>query len=336
MLGYIARRLLHTIPLLFGITLLSFLILQLAPGNYFTQLKLNPEIKEETIRQMEAEFALDKPVYVQYVRWLKEILVPIVDRVWGIPIIRPKLNFGYSFTYHVPVSTLIKGRLVNTLILSLCAMVFSWGLAIPIGIYSAVHQHTWMDRILSFLAFFGMSVPNFFLAFILLYIASVTGWFPIGGLYGSDYDSFSAFGKILQRLHYLIIPTVVLGTGGMAGLVRLMRGYMLEALKENFVTTARSKGLSEKIVIYKHALRNAINPFVTLFGYQISGLLSGAGITEAIVSWPGLGKLILDAVLSQDMFLVMGSLTMGAMLLIAGNLLADILLALTDPRVRMQ
>ena len=118
--------------------------------------------------------------------------------------------------------------------------------------------------------------------------------------------------------------------------MRLMRGYMLEALKENFVTTARSKGLSEKIVIYKHALRNAINPFVTLFGYQISGLLSGAGITEAIVSWPGLGKLILDAVLSQDMFLVMGSLTMGAMLLIAGNLLADILLALTDPRVRMQ
>jgi peptide/nickel transport system permease protein len=213
-------------------------------------------------------------------------------------------------------------------------MLLSWCLAIPIGIYSAVHPYSRMDKMFSFCAFFGMSVPGFFLAFLLLYVASVTGWFPIGGLQSINYDTLSLFEKVWDRVHHLMIPTLVLGTGSMAGLVRLMRGNMLETLRAEFVTTARAKGLAEQVVIYKHALRNAINPFITIFGYQLSTLFSGAAITEIITAWPGLGRLMLDAVISQDLFLVMGNLLMGSVLLIVGNLSADILLAVSDPRIR--
>lgn len=334
LIKYIFNRILYTIPLIFGITLISFFILQLAPGNYFTQLKMNPQISEATIAQMEREFGLDKPWYLQYFYWLREILFPIVKHAGGIPYVVPKLNFGYSFTYHIPITTLIKWRLFNTFILSLSAILLTWLIAVPIGIYSAVHQYSWADKIFSILAFFGMSIPNFFLAFLLLYIASVTGWFPIGGMVSGNYDALSLLGKIWDRFHHLMIPTFVLGTSGMAGLVRLMRGNMLDDLRSEYITTARAKGLSERVVIYKHALRNSINPFITLFGYQLSGLFSGAALVEIIVSWPGLGQLMLGAVLSQDLYLVMGNLLMGAFLLIAGNLLADILLAVSDPRIR--
>ncbi len=334
LIKYIFNRILNTIPLIFGITLISFFILQLAPGNYFTQLKLNPQISEATITQMEREFGLDKPWYLQYFYWLREILVPVVKHVGVVPYIAPKLNFGQSFTYHVPITTLIKERLFNTFILSLSAMLFTWFIAVPIGIYSAVHQYSLADKVFSVLAFFGMSVPNFFLAFLLLYFASVTGWFPIGGMISASYDSLNFLGKFWDKFHHLMIPTFVLGTSGMAGLVRLMRGNMLDDLRAEYITTARAKGLSERIVVYKHALRNAINPFITLFGYQLSGLFSGAALTEIIVSWPGLGQLMLEAVRKQDLYLVMGSLLMGAFLLIMGNLLADILLAVSDPRIR--
>lgn len=335
LIKYILDRILHVIPLILGLTLISFFIMQLAPGNYFTQLKLNPQISEATIAQMERQFGLDKPWYRQYFYCLREILAPVVKHVRGIPYVTLKLNFGHSFTYHVPITTLIKERLFNTFILSLSAMLFTWLLAVPIGIYSAVHQYSWADKVLSVLAFFGMSIPNFFLAFLLLYVASVTGWVPIGGMVSGNYDTLSLLGRIWDRLHHLMIPTFVLGTSGMAGLVRLMRGNMLDHLRSEYITTARAKGLSERVVVYKHALRNAINPFITLFGYQLSGLFSGAGLTEIIVSWPGLGQLMLQAVLSQDLYLVMGSLLMGAFLLIAGNLLADILLAVSDPRIRL-
>lgn len=351
MLQYILKRLLNMIPLLLGISLISFWIMQLAPGDYFSTMELNPEISRETLNQMREEFHLEKPAFFvavdvehdwdvsfhwdnQYLHWLVEVVAPEYDTVFGIPIIRPRLNFGYSFKYHVPIIDLIGGRLWNTLQLSIAAMVLSWCLAIPIGIYSAVHPYSRMDKMFSFCAFVGMSVPSFFLAFLLLYLASVTGWFPIGGLQSIDYHSLSFLDKLWDRIHHLMIPTFVLGTGSMAGLVRLMRGNMLETLRAEFVTTARAKGLAEQVVIYKHALRNAINPFITIFGYQFSTIFSGAAITEIITAWPGLGRLMLDAVISQDLFLVMGNLLMGSVLLIAGNLTADILLAVSDPRIR--
>lgn len=319
MISYILRRLLHLFPLLIGITLLSFFIIQLAPGDYFDQLKLNPQISHQIIEQLRAQFGLDKPIYIQYWRWLKGVL---------------KGDLGYSFTYRTKVSTLIASRLINTLILSISAMILSWSIAIPIGIFCAVKQYSWIDKLFSFLAYLGMSMPTFFLAFLLLYLAALTGWLPTGGMVAPYHDSLTWFGKIVDYLHHLIIPASVLGVASIASLSRIMRGSMLETLRAQFIIAARAKGLKERIVIYKHAFRNSINPLITIFGYQLPDLLSGAALTEIIVAWPGLGRLMLEAVMSQDIFLIMGDLLIGGALLILGNLLADLLLAISDPRIR--
>lgn len=319
MLRYIVRRFLHMIPLLIGISLISFFIIQLAPGDFLTQQALNPQVSAERIAQERARFGLDKPIYLQYIIWLKNML---------------RLDFGYSFAYRLPVFTLIKSRLYNTFILSLSAMVFTWVLSIPLGIVSAVKQYSWLDKLISVFAFLGLAIPNFFFALLLLYMAMKSGWFPVGGMYSIDYESLSLGGKIWDRIYHLILPTIVLGTSGMAGLVRQMRGNLLDYLKADFVITARAKGLSERVVILKHAVRNAVNPLITLFGFALPGLLSGAALTEIVMSWPGLGRLMLEAVLKMDLYLVMGSLMMGALLLILGNLVADLLLAWVDPRIR--
>jgi peptide/nickel transport system permease protein len=307
------------IPLLLGISLISFIIIQLAPGDFLTQQALNPQVSAERIAQERARFGLDKPVYVQYFIWLKNAL---------------RLDLGHSFSYRVPVFRLIATRLFNTFILSLSAMIFTWILSIPLGIISAIKQYSWVDKLLTFLAFLGLAIPNFFFALLLLFMAMRTGWFPVGGMYSINYQSLSFLGKIWDRVHHLILPTIVLGTSGMAGLMRQMRGNLLDYLKADFVTTARAKGLSERVVIWKHAVRNAINPIITLFGLSLPGLLSGAALTEIVMAWPGLGRLMLEAVLAQDLYLVMGSLIMGSVLLILGNLVADLLLAWVDPRIR--
>ena len=319
MLTYISRRLLHMVPLLLGISLISFIIIQLAPGDFLTQQALNPQVSAERIAQERARFGLDQPVYVQYFVWLKNAL---------------RLDFGHSFSYRVPVFRLIAARLFNTFILSLSAMVFTWILSIPLGIISAIKQYSWVDKLLTFLAFLGLAIPNFFFALLLLFMAMRTGWFPVGGMYSVNYHGLSLLGQIWDRAHHLILPTIVLGTSGMAGLMRQMRGNLLDYLKADFVTTARAKGLSERVVVWKHAVRNAINPIITIFGLSLPGLLSGAALTEIVMAWPGLGRLMLEAVLAQDLYLVMGSLIMGSVLLILGNLVADLLLAWVDPRIR--
>lgn len=319
MLRYVVQRFLHMVPLVIGISLISFFIIQLAPGDFLTQQALNPQVSAERIAQERARFGLDKPIYLQYLIWLKNIL---------------HLDFGYSFAYRLPVFTLIKSRLYNTFILSLSAMIFTWVLSIPLGILSAVKQYSWLDKLISIFAFLGLAIPNFFFALLLLYMAMKTGWFPVGGMYSINYESLSLGGKIWDRIYYLILPTIVLGTSGMAGLVRQMRGNLLDYLKADFIITARAKGLSERVVILKHAVRNAVNPLITLFGFALPGLLSGAALTEIVMSWPGLGRLMLEAVLKMDLYLVMGSLIMGAVLLILGNLVADLLLVWVDPRIR--
>jgi len=319
LLRYVVQRFLHMVPLVIGISLISFFIIQLAPGDFLTQQALNPQVSAERIAQERARFGLDKPIYLQYLIWLKNIL---------------HLDFGYSFAYRLPVFTLIKSRLYNTFILSLSAMIFTWVLSIPLGILSAVKQYSWLDKLISVFAFLGLAIPNFFFALLLLYMAMKTGWFPVGGMYSINYESLSLGGKIWDRIYYLILPTIVLGTAGMAGLVRQMRGNLLDYLKADFIITARAKGLSERVVILKHAVRNAVNPLITLFGFALPGLLSGAALTEIVMSWPGLGRLMLEAVLKMDLYLVMGSLIMGAVLLILGNLVADLLLVWVDPRIR--
>ena len=321
MLGYILRRILVAIPLLFGISLLTFILIQITPGNFFDSLKLNPQISAETISRYEQLYHLDRPLLEQYFHWLKNIL---------------RLDFGYSFFFNCPVSRVISGRLYNTFILSLASLLFTWLVAIPLGILAAVNRGRIIDKIVSFFSFAGLSIPSFFIGILLLYWASQWKIFPLGGMHGTNYEDLNYWGRFLDLLRHVALPAFVISVGSIAGLQRIMRGNMLETLRQQYILTARAKGLPEGRVVYLHALRNAINPLVTIFGYHLSDLLSGVALIEIIFSWPGLGSVMLTAVRAKDLYLVMSSMLMGGILLLLGNLLADILLALVDPRIRYE
>ncbi len=320
MLRHVAQRLINLIPLLLGVSLLSFIVIQLSPGDFLSEMRLNPVVSAETVETMRRNFGLDQPIPVQYVKWLREIFL--------------RGDLGFSFAYHVPVTWLIGTRLLNTLILNIAALIIAWTVAIPIGIHAATRQYSPSDNALSMTAYLGISTPTFFSGLLLLLFAFKTRLLPIGGMTSLDYEFFPWYGKILDVARHLVIPATVLAFGASAGLMRQMRGNLLEELRQDYVRTARAKGLAERPVIYKHAVRNAINPLVTLFGFEIGGLLSGSAILETVVGWPGLGRLILEAVLQKDLYLVMGSLMIGSVTLVLGNLVADILLAVADPRIR--
>ncbi len=319
MLRYIARRLVQLIPLLFGVTLLSFLVIQLSPGDFLSEIRLNPVVSQQTVDQMRSNFGLDQPLYVQYVKWVRNIL---------------KGDFGYSFAFQVPVLWLIRSRLFNTLILNIVALIIAWLIAIPIGITAANRQYSTLDNSLSFVAYVGISTPTFFSGLLLLYFAFRTRVLPIGGMTSLDYDLLPWVGKVLDVAHHLIMPVIVVGFLSIAGLMRQARANLLEVMRQDYVRTARSKGLAERVVLTKHVLRNAINPLITIFGFELGGLLGGTAILENVIGWPGLGQLILSSVLSKDLYVVMGSLLIGSVTLVLGNLTADVLLALTDPRIR--
>jgi len=316
--GLLLRRLLQMIPLLLGITFLAFLVVELAPGDYFAQLRMNPSVRPEAVAEMERQFGHGQPFLVRYAKWLWRAV---------------HLDLGVSLQYRVDVVTLIGARTANTVILATASVAFTWLLAIPIGVLVALYPRSLMDRLLSFLAFFGMSVPNFFLAFLLMYLALQTGWFPVGGTTSLSYDSLGWWGKLLDRSHHLVLPVIVLGTSGMASLMRLMRANVLEIKGADYVRTARAKGLSEWRIVIRHILRNALNPFITLAGYELGTLLSGAALVEIVMNLQGLGALMLEAIRALDIYLVMGSVVIGSLLLLIGNLLADIALSLVDPRV---
>jgi len=316
---YILTRVLQTIPLLLGISLLTFVLLQLTPGDFLNQMAENPGISPATIEAMRRNFGLDRPWYVQYGFYLRNLVL--------------HFDFGESFSRHQPVFTVLREGLGNTLLLAVASAVVTWGLAVPLGIWAAVKQHSWADRILSLLAFVWLSIPEILSGLLLLMLAARTGWFPVGGMRSLDYDELTAWGQFLDVAHHLVLPALVVGLIPLASRMRQMRSNLLDVLRLDYVTTARAKGLDERVVIFKHALRNALNPMITLFGYTLGALVSGSFIAEIIFSWPGLGRITLDALLTQDQYLVMGSVLMASVVLIAGNLIADILLAITDPRI---
>ncbi len=316
---YVLRRFLQMIPLLFGISALTFMLLQLAPGDFLNQMGENPAISPATIEAMRRNFGLDQPWYVQYALYLRNILL--------------HFDFGESFSRHQPVFTVIRDGLSNTLILAGAAAIVTWGLAVPLGIWAAVRQYSWIDKTLSLIAFVWLSIPEILSGLLLLMLAARTGWFPVGGMRSIDYDQFTALGKLRDLAWHLALPALVVGLVPLASRMRQMRGNLLDVLRLDYVTTARSKGLDEGVVIYKHALRNALNPMITLFGYTLGALVSGSFVAEIIFSWPGLGRLTLDAILTQDQYLVMGSVLMASVVLILGNLVADLLLAIADPRI---
>lgn len=317
---YILKRILQTIPLLIIVSLISFFIIRLSPVDPLSELKLNPSISKETLQKETQRLGLDKPIYVQYFRWAKAFT---------------KGDLGICSTGE-KVGEKLKERIPNTLLLTMLVIFLTWIAGIPLGILAAINWKTPLDRTLTVLTSIGMAIPSFFFAILLLIFAVKTGWFPAGGLTSYNFNDLSLLGKIWDLTHHLILPTTVLFTISLAGLQRQMRGNLLDVLDSEYVKFARAKGLSEFKVIYKHALRNAINPLITLLGFEFASLLSGAALTEFVFQYPGLGRLILEAVLKSDINLVMASLMIGAIMLILGNLIADILLIITDPRIRVR
>ncbi len=317
---YIIKRILQTIPLLIMVSLISFFIIRLSPVDPLAELKLNPSVSPATVERERQQLGLDKPIIVQYGKWACSF-------VQG--------DLGVTSTGE-KVSQKLKERIPNTLLLTSIVILLTWLVGVPLGIIAAVNWKTPFDRILTVLTSIGMAIPSFFFAVLLLIFAVKTGWFPIGGLTSPNFADMSFIGKLWDITHHLILPVIVLFTISLAGLQRQMRANMLDVLDSDYVKFARAKGLSEFSVIYKHALRNAINPMITLLGFEFAGLLSGAALTEYVFQYPGLGRLILEAVMKSDINLVMASLMMGAIMLVLGNLIADILLIITDPRIRVK
>ena len=320
---YIVKRVLQGLLTLLLASALSFAIIQLTPGGFLALLDLNPKISQETKEQYIALFGLKDPPIVQYVKWLWQVVT--------------QFNFGLSFTYFRPVSSLLLERIPATLLMSLTSIILTWAIAIPLGILSAVKQNQFIDKFFRVISYLSQGFPSFITALLLLILAqNVSPLLPVGDMTSINYSEYSPIGKVLDIAWHMILPTIALTVTSFAGLQRLMRGQLLDVLRQDYIQTARAKGLPENKVIYVHALRNAINPLITLLGFEFSSLLSGAFIAEFFFNWPGLGRLILQAVTAKDLYLVMGSLMMGATMLIIGNLLADLLLKAVDPRIKLE
>jgi len=320
---YVVKRILQALLTLLLASALSFVIIQLAPGDYLDTLKENPKISPERIEQLRRQFGLDKSWFEQYFLWLWQIVT--------------RGNFGTSFVYQRSVASLLWERVPATLLLAISSLVVTWAIAIPLGIVGAVNQNRWSDRLLQVMSYAGQGFPSFITALLLLILAQNTSpLFPVGDMTSIDHDELVPLGKMIDIAWHMILPTIALSITSFAGLQRITRGELLDVLRQDYIQTARAKGLPENKVIYIHALRNAINPLITLLGFEFASLLSGAFIAEFFFNWPGLGRLILQAVLAQDLYLVMASLMMGAVMLIVGNLLADLLLKVVDPRIKLE
>ena len=322
MMNYILRRFLYMIPLMILISILSFTVIKLQPGEFGSQYFSNPRVSPETVENLRARLGLDQPAYMQYLTWVKGIIT--------------EGDFGYSFAYKRPVAELIWERMGWTVVVAGSTILFTWVLAIPIGIFSATHKYSIFDYVFTFVGFLGISVPNFFMALLLMYLVLSMGGTEVGGLFSQQYIGAPwSIAKVIDLLKHIWIPLIAIGTAGMAGILRQMRGNLLDILGEQYVQTARAKGLNENVVIYKHAVRNAINPLISMFGMQLPKLISGTIISAIVLNLPTMGPFFYDALINQDQYLVMTFLMFSAFMMLIGNLIADLLLALVDPRIRL-
>ncbi|MCG6536530.1 MAG: ABC transporter permease [Syntrophales bacterium LBB04] len=310
-------------PLLVGITVICFLVMHLAPGSPTDlETQMNPRVSADAKQRLRAMYDLDKPLPVQYLIWVRTLLV---------------LDLGTSFSSdHRLVADKIFERLPITITLNVLSMFLILLVAIPIGVLSAVHQNSFFDRITSVFVFTGFAMPTFWLALLLMILFGVQlGWLPISGIRSLNYEYLPADKAFLELVKHLIMPVLLSAFGGLAGFSRYMRANMLEVIRQDYITTARAKGLPERLVIYKHALRNALLPLVTILGLSIPSLIGGSVIFETIFAIPGMGQLFYMAVMSRDYPTIMGILFIGGVLTLLGNLLADISYALVDPRIRV-
>ncbi|HEY0008554.1 MAG TPA: ABC transporter permease [Tepidisphaeraceae bacterium] len=329
MKAYIIRRLFFASVLVLLSTVIAFTILKLSPGQPGRE-DFDPRLSKEYIEAQRRIFGLDRSPVAQYFSWLG--VMRLIDSSEAPGLLQG--DMGLSIKYKQPVGEVIQSRLGATLALSISTLIFTWMVALPLGIWAAMRHYQWPDKVLSFVSFTGMSTPSFFMALLLLWLfASRVQWLPPGGLRSLDHESMSWPMQMWDYARHLFVPVLVLTFGALAGLQRIMRGNMLEVLRAQYVTTARAKGLNENKVIYKHALRNAVNPLVTILGFEFAGLFGGAALLENVINFPGMGQLILEALKSKDQALVMSSFLIGSIMLVMGNLLADLLLVWVDPRV---
>jgi peptide/nickel transport system permease protein len=328
---FIVRRFIHLIPTFLGATLLAFVISQLVPGDFFTQVALQPNVRPETITRMRAQYGLDQHWSIQYVHWMGNII---------------RGDLGLSFNSNQPVINVIARPIRNSMGLVAMSIVMLWLTAIPLGVYSAVRQYSVGDQVVSAFAYFGLAIPNFFFAQVLiLLIFVVRGWtreafgynevlLPVAGMTSSNFLQLSYWEQRLDIWHHMLLPAFVVATAGIAGFTRVLRGQMLEYLGSDFIRTARAKGLGERSITYKHALRPAIIPFIAGIGGLLPAMIGGAGLVEFTVSWPGITPTFLEALARQDIYVVLGLLVLTSLLLMIGNLISDLLLAAVDPRIR--
>ncbi|HED01109.1 MAG TPA: ABC transporter permease [Proteobacteria bacterium] len=324
MAAYILKRLFLMIPIFLGITVISFAVLHLASGAPTEmQTMMQPKVSLEARARLNAIYGLDKPLHIQYFDWLKRLV---------------RFDFGRSFSSdNRPVQEKIMERLPITLFINILSLVLILVVAIPIGVLSAVHRYSLFDKATTLFVFVGFATPTFWLALLLMLVFGVyLDWLPISGLKSLNYEYLGLWGKVVDLGRHLILPVLLSAFGGLAGLSRYMRSNMLEVIRQDYIITARAKGLAERVVIYKHALRNALLPVVTVLGLSIPGLIGGSVIFESIFAIPGMGQLFYGAVMARDYPVVMGELVIGAVLTLIGNLIADISYALVDPRIRVR
>jgi peptide/nickel transport system permease protein len=318
---YFARRLLHATLLLLGVSIFSFALLQLAPGDFFAPMRLNPQISARTVAGLRSHYGLDQPLPVRYGHWLQAV-------AHG--------DMGPSFAYNSPVAPLLAVRARNTLLLTGTSMLLAWLLAVPLGIASAVQRGKWADRAGGVVTSALLTVPDLVLFLAILLVAVRTGWFPTGGMVSTAFSELSVWGKAKDIASHLFLPALGLAIATLPALVRHIRSAMIEVLEAPFIRAARAHGISEPRVLLRYALPVAANPLISLFGFSVATMLSASLLVEVILSWPGIGPLLLDAILAKDVYVVIGAVMLSSVLLVAGNLFADLLLFAADPRIRME
>jgi len=314
-----AHRALRVVLLLFGVSILCFLFTEMAPGSFFDEMRLNPQISPETVSALRARYGLDQPLVVRYGRWLTSVA---------------RGDLGFSVAYNVPVAPLLWTRALNTLLLTTTVMVLTWLLGVSLGVWSAAYRGHWFDRIVATASSLLISIPEIVIALGLLAIAIRWRAIPIGGMMSLDHDELSAWAKVTDVARHLLLPTAILVFAGVAIVIRHVRASVVEVLDAPHVRASRSLGIGRVRLLFRHVLPVAANPAISLFGFSIASLLSGSLLVEVATGWPGLGPLLLEATLSRDLYLVIGGIIFSALFLVAGNLAADLLLIAFDPRVR--
>lgn len=318
---YFLRRFVHAAFLLVGVSLLTFLFTVLAPGNYFDEMRLNPQIAPETISALRTQYELDRPLPIRYAYWVSSVL---------------RGDMGFSFAYNSPVAPLLLVRARNTLLLTVTAMLLAWVIALPLGIWSAEHQGHVSDLLASWGTAALMVIPDLALALGLLVIAVKSGWFPTGGMVSVHFESLSFLAKIRDLLLHMALPIAALVFSILPLLVRHVRAAVAEVLDAPFLLAAEGHGIPRRTLLYRYALPAAANPLISLFGFSIGTLLSGSLLVEVVMSWPGLGPFLLEAILSRDLYVVIGGVLLSTLFLVGGNFLADLLLYWADPRIRTE